>query len=575
MELSSTGPEQSDQSNMDVDGSQKKDIDTTNTNEQDDGSNVEVLESMIKRPPSGLESAIEERPSTESASSETGSTDSKDATRATPRTSSEAASRGSMESARPVSNQQPQTSQWGSYFRRAVANVEQTLDKVLQESSTEVNVARQPTKVTAGASGGRPSMHERLALAVGRSSSGSPISPRESFDNPQAVEASQEDDKESPVVLKPIRPVDGENLELPSLDVSVKLCREILKAIQQMDLPAEQGSGLLSSFSALVENLEEQNTRLNADSIRQQQKLESLEQRLLYLSKNEAQRAKQAKSSSSGLARKLAEREEHIALLFEEGQIMSRQELKHMNTIKKLRAKERDFDKVVDGLTKRVEKAEMDASEAKEKLKHATESEKKLADRLKNINKLETELTTLKADKEQATAKMSKLEAAMSEMTVLYEGKAAKLREEALATANTKVDKLQTELDQNTSQLKLTTDRYNGEVEALQCQLQDEIDGAGRIQATLRNEIKGLEAKVEHYRALSEDASTRGTSKDVQLNLLRQVEVMQSQHAVATENWHGIEANLLGRISSLEKELEDSKTQESYIRKKLKSSVSA
>lgn len=79
-----------------------------------------------------------------------------------------------------------------------------------------------------------------------------------------------------------------------------------------------------------------------------------------------------------------------------------------------------------------------------------------------------------------------------------------------------------------------------------------------------------MESRVEHFRAKSEELSS-GTSGDNHVNLLRQIEVLQAQHDIATENWSGIESNLHSRIANLEQELEDNNSREAYLRKKVKS----
>jgi hypothetical protein len=55
--------------------------------------------------------------------------------------------------------------------------------------------------------------------------------------------------------------------------------------------------------------------------------------------------------------------------------------------------------------------------------------------------------------------------------------------------------------------------------------------------------------------------------------LLRQVETLQTQYSIASENWQGIEGSLLARIASLEKERDDLTKKESDIRRKSREMV--
>ncbi|ANB12901.1 Sgm1p [Sugiyamaella lignohabitans] len=513
-----------------------------------------------------------------------------------------------------------------NYLRRAVANVESTLDKVLQES-TEVGVR---TSTPPSNSSAKLSMQERLAMAVGRSGSAStspvassttsarPSIERSSTDRPRKSLESAASSAEVPTVansnvvvdnasnnestpsLKTLQPRTTEVVP-PSFEFCIQISKQLLDLVEKLseqdatgasvsEVPVTEGSdgtevgavnsasgqpkasltAIKESISQLASDLDKQSTELQKFNEFQQQKYEVVESKLTYLAKQEADRAKKEKSSSSGIAKTLAEKEEYIALILEEAQMLSKQELKHMNTIKKLRAKDRDFDKTLDTVNKRAEKAERELADTKAKLKKSQETERRQSDNIRAYSKMDSELASLRRDKESATAKISQLEKTIEQLTIENDANASRAKEEALNSANAKLEKLQAELDETTDHLNHQLDRRNGEIEALKVQVQREIENANRRESTLKDEIKSLEARVEHYRALSEDASTDSSKDVIHTNLLRQIEVLQSQHSVANESWHEIEASLLGKISSLEKEREELQNQEKYLIKKLK-----
>ena len=85
---------------------------------------------------------------------------------------------------------------------------------------------------------------------------------------------------------------------------------------------------------------------------------------------------------------------------------------------------------------------------------------------------------------------------------------------------------------------------------------------------------KILESRLETYRSRAEEASAASTG-DLQAKLLRQIETLQNQYAVASENWQGIEGSLLARISSLEKERDDLSKREADVRRKARETVSS
>ena len=68
-------------------------------------------------------------------------------------------------------------------------------------------------------------------------------------------------------------------------------------------------------------------------------------------------------------------------------------------------------------------------------------------------------------------------------------------------------------------------------------------------------------------KARTEEASSNPTG-DSQATLLRQIETLQTQYALASENWQGIESTLTARVSALEKERDEATRRESDVRRK-------
>jgi hypothetical protein len=75
-------------------------------------------------------------------------------------------------------------------------------------------------------------------------------------------------------------------------------------------------------------------------------------------------------------------------------------------------------------------------------------------------------------------------------------------------------------------------------------------------------------------RARAEEVAS-GATGDAQAKLLRQIETLQSQYAVASENWQGIEASLVARGTVLEKERDEAMKREADIRRKAREVVSS
>lgn len=68
-------------------------------------------------------------------------------------------------------------------------------------------------------------------------------------------------------------------------------------------------------------------------------------------------------------------------------------------------------------------------------------------------------------------------------------------------------------------------------------------------------------------RSRSEEATSSATG-DSQAKLLRQIETLQTQYSLASENWQGIESTLTSRVTALEKDRDETAKRESDVRRK-------
>lgn len=73
-------------------------------------------------------------------------------------------------------------------------------------------------------------------------------------------------------------------------------------------------------------------------------------------------------------------------------------------------------------------------------------------------------------------------------------------------------------------------------------------------------------------RSREEESSTSATSS-AQAKLLRQIEMLQTQHAIASQNWQRIEGSLQHRNENLEKEKNDLTKKLEEEKKKTKDTV--
>lgn len=80
---------------------------------------------------------------------------------------------------------------------------------------------------------------------------------------------------------------------------------------------------------------------------------------------------------------------------------------------------------------------------------------------------------------------------------------------------------------------------------------------------------QSLETKLEVLRSRSEELTSTGSSSTgSETQLLRQVETLQTQYSLASQNWQALESSLQARVAALEKERDDIAKREGDMRKK-------
>lgn len=304
------------------------------------------------------------------------------------------------------------------------------------------------------------------------------------------------------------------------------------------------------------------------------ERIDALQAKLQYLTKEAAEIAKTASSETKpgSPEQKLALKDEKIALLIEEGQKLSQTELKHMSIIKKLRAKSREDEKAVADAKKAAERFEMTALDAQERAKRAETAEKRAAERLKALSKREKDFESIKADRDAKDSLIRDLQSQLSEATSAAKEAEVKANTEALDKERRRASDLSDELSTVKTEKELAEKQYMNELRELREKSEREKERAKVAEIERQGEQNILESRLESYRARAEEVSA-GQGGDVQAKLLRQIETLQNQYAIASENWQGIEGSLLSRVTVLEKERDDISKREADIRRKARETV--
>ncbi|KAI9695618.1 MAG: hypothetical protein M1836_006146 [Candelina mexicana] len=299
------------------------------------------------------------------------------------------------------------------------------------------------------------------------------------------------------------------------------------------------------------------------------ERIDALHAKLQYLSKETVESAKTATSSAQAgsVDQKLSAKEQQIALLMDEGAKLSKSELAHISTIKKLRAKAIADEKGLLEARRRQEKAEKDAAAAREEARGSEAMRRRVEDRVIMLSRIENEFENLKAEKATDHSKIRSLKAELTQAVLRAETAEERIHQKAMQAESETIAGLREDLSSTKLEKEIGEDKLRAEIRNLKENLNQEKDRAARTELELRGEHSVLESKMEALRARAEEVST-GAAGDVQAKLLRQIETLQTQYAIASENWRGIEGTLLSRVRDLEKEKDEISKRESDVRRK-------
>lgn len=373
----------------------------------------------------------------------------------------------------------------------------------------------------------------------------------------------------------------------PSMEsVSASLSRRSLESPRQ-STDAEM-EGLTSAIEASVipdieqDDFYKQRTEIeNLELQRQEEihgyieRIDALQAKLQYLSRESADSARKAVAAAplNSADRKVAEKDQQIALLMEEGQKLSKTELKHMTVIKNLRAKAHDTEKEVSEVKKKAERLEKEKMTLAERLKRAEATERQSSQRQKLLAQAQRDVETLTTERNIKNTTIIELKAQLAESTSQVRANEVKTAHDLLEREKRRVTELENDLSSLKIEKELAAGRAKLQMDELRSKHDRETERARVTEVEMRAEQQLLESRLEVMRTRAEEVSS-GATGDAQAKLLRQIETLQTQYAVATENWQGIEASLTSRATSLEKERDEALRREAEVRRKAREIVS-
>ncbi|KAI9727509.1 MAG: hypothetical protein M1828_006451 [Chrysothrix sp. TS-e1954] len=301
------------------------------------------------------------------------------------------------------------------------------------------------------------------------------------------------------------------------------------------------------------------------------ERIDGLQEKLQYVVQEVLSSVKQIASEapSGSLQKKVAEQDEKIILLMEEGQKLSKTEVAQTSTVRNLRAKMAEESRTHIDTKHRLAKAERSSKDYVARVSRLEAEKKESSSRLSRIPRIQQEVSDLKESHEAKDAKIEDLSRSLREASHKVNEDLHRVNAQALEDEKRRVQDLEDELDA-TKRAHSESDEHVRKAQAeLQDHIEQERERSRATETTLRNEMSVLEGRLELMRERTEEASS-GSSGDSQAKLMRQIETLQVQYSVASDNWQGIESSLQSRLAALEKERGEIARQETEARRKVR-----
>ncbi|KAF7172239.1 hypothetical protein CNMCM5623_004453 [Aspergillus felis] len=301
------------------------------------------------------------------------------------------------------------------------------------------------------------------------------------------------------------------------------------------------------------------------------ERIDALQSKLKYLAKETAESARKSATNAEpgSVEKQLREKDEKIALLFEEGQKLSKSEMDHRTAIKKLRQQLADNSKIQMENKKRTEKLERDLANFEARAKRAEAAEKRANESLSSQTKVARDLEAVTNERNALSQTVQEMKAQLARAVARAEAAEAKATSDALEKEKQRTARLEEELSSVKTEREINEEKLRREVADLKEGIEQEKEKARILEAELKGEQSVLESKMEALRSKAEEASS-GSIGETQAKLLRQIETLQTQYAVASENWQALEGSLLSRLANVEKERDDVARREGEIRRKMR-----
>ncbi|KAI0526093.1 hypothetical protein F5B22DRAFT_268400 [Xylaria bambusicola] len=511
------------------------------------------------------------------------------------------------------------SSRWGSFLSQAVAGVEARLDNILAEdgspkesTTSAVTPSAAPVPPTPPTRSATPSksandrLQERLARAVAARNATSTrqsmevasvtSSPRPSSDAPerppvtaiqaesprpsQSVEETAEPVPQVPMNASVVAPTPNTNdlpttssprssLHLESPEKEKEPEQKSTTSNEAQPTATLASDPYIERISNLERTLQEIQSQHQEELNSYIERVDALQTKLQYLSREASEHARSAaKNAPAGSSeKKIAEKDDQIAQLIQEGQKLAATDHQSRTIIKKLRAQLISNEKELNEQKLWRQKAESELADLRRRIEDSDDLEKANEEAHRLITQSKREVDKLKAENEAKDQSIADLTQQLQEELENAKLLAAKADDYQREVEQKRIK----ELEDTVAALKASKAEAESNASLKITELRDKADRtserARAIELELKGEVQMLESKLEALRASAEEASS-GAVGDAQVKLHRQIETLQTQHSIASENWRVLEASLETKAANLEKERDEALRRESEMRRK-------
>ena len=286
----------------------------------------------------------------------------------------------------------------------------------------------------------------------------------------------------TPPIASPRQSLDS-TMSRPSIDVSTPA---VLTEARTRD------PDLLLTELSILQEAHEETVRNHREELNGHlERIDALQSKLTYLAQQLAASAKAtaAESDTTPADKKVAEKDAQIAALMEEGQRLSKTEMKHLTTVKTLRAKAQEHNKEIVTLKQRLTKAESSITEQSERAKRAEATERAAQEKLKIVGKIEKDIELIRDERNEAGVLIADLRRQLSDALSRAENAEKKVQSGALEAEKRATASLKDDIENLRIEKKLAEDRGKREIQTAKDEAKNQQEKAKVAELELRGEI--------------------------------------------------------------------------------------